>query len=761
MKQWMLSFTFFLSANLLFACGGWYPFGENIRFSMLHPQMFDDGGMAPFYYSADYISGYYNHEWSSDRNVDDWYAFTQGKVKKEDIFDGVYRLTSQEILNAKSKHPFVVQMRAQGSIDELEYLAFAKRYSHLNSTWSDPWEREGKSVRKKRERAIEKALKLAQSASSETLKRRYAFQALRLAFYNEDYSKVAGLYGKYFNGKDEMIIDKWATFFFLHYEPNTAETNFKLAQLFPEIPSKRFGIFTLFKWDLEQSETLAFAKTNEEKANVLAMYAIRRLDKTLNTLDEIYRLDPENELLPFLLVRELNKVEDWVLAPAYTSYAPVLRPGLDTYTEDQQLIREAAEDDRKYAAELLAWLDVHGNKLDAELFHSVKAMLQFCVGNPSGARATLAKSSFEKEDREAWRLRMMDLMKLVAGAPLTDLNLDLFLEKDFTYKDRLIFMLGRTLEYRDDLNNALLLFAQLNKDTDYWYGFTWAETRGLTRYNLSHYFDYFDYFDANYSAKELGEALKYAEKIKSSDAPAGMKEMAEFVWQDELRLKDLIGTKYFREDQMEAALLWLKQLPESYWKADENHYDFYLAANPFYANFYSEHAPTPGDTVSFTKYEIAYKLNQMLESYPNQKGNEKARTLYHIANCYFNMTTYGNSWMMRRSWWSSYVANTVYVDSDEYTRCLKAKEYFMKAYKAAESGKFKALCLRMAGRCEGYQLLAEEEYDYEMDYDKYGGYYEYLFQKNSTYKRLKNEFPEFERELISNCYSFNRFYRSI
>lgn len=761
MRHWILSFFFLISAKLLIACGGWYPFGEEVRFSLLHPQLFDDGGMLPFYYSADYIYDSYEHTSSSDRNVDDWYRFAQGKVSKEDVFNAVYRLTAKEILDKGSKDPFVVQLMKQGSVEELKYLAFAKRYSHLNTVWDDPWERGDDQIDKKRATAMKKALKLSKQASNSELKRRYAFQALRFAYYNHDPRKVKQLYESYFEGHSELVIDKWATYFFIHQQESSNERNFALTQLFADIPSKRFGIFTLFDWEASKDEIMAFATTDKERANVIAMYAIRRQDRSLSVLKEIHQLDPNNSLLAFLMIRELNKVEDWVLGPIYTTYAPVMRPGMNAYSADQQLIRAAAQEDQLYAKELLSWLNQNKTLFSGDLYQSVAATLEFCVDDHQAAYNRLKGVTFQSPEREDWRKHMLGMLKIANGGDLGSIDLERFLKTNYAFKDRFIFMLGRLFEYRDELGNAALLYSQLNNDREDWTWFTWAEPRGYATYNISFYYDYFDYFDANYTADQLSEVLAYAKKVHASNSNKPLGALSEKILKDEIRLKDLIGTKYLREDNLKQSIVWLKQVPETYWESDDRAYAHFLGANPFYAHFYSEHAKTEGDTIHYTKYEIAKQLYDMLEKAKLQQGNEKANTLYHIANCYFNMTSYGNSWMMRRSWWSTNVYNTIYVDNDEFNKCLKAEAYYMKAYEASNSEKVKALCLRMAGRCESYRIYFEEEYDYDFDYDQVGGYDEYLFNKNTLYKRLKREFPQYERELITNCYSFNRFYKSI
>ena len=96
---------------------------------------------------------------------------------------------------------------------------------------------------------------------------------------------------------------------------------------------------------------------------------------------------------------------------------------------------------------------------------------------------------------------------------------------------------------------------------------------------------------------------------------------------------------------------------------------------------------------------------------------------------------------MRRSWWSANTYNTIYVDSDEFNKSLKAKDHYLAAYESAKSPMFKALCLRMAGRCESYQLFFDEDYQYDFDYEAVGGYREYVFRKKLKLQAIKGGIP--------------------
>lgn len=762
MKLWMLCISFLISANTIYACGPWYPYGEDIRFSLLDPRFFDNGGMSEFYYSANFFSDVAKHTVDNDRNVDDWYQICEGSVSKDDVFDAIYRLSAEEILDTKSTHPFVKKMIALGELDNLKYLAFAKNYSYLNAMTSDPWEQEKDALERKRSRAIEFARKEARKVPKGPLQRRYAFQAIRLAFYNNDRALVQKLYEFYFKEKPELTVDLWAQYYALWGQEDSAERNFKAAQLFAKTPSKRHGLFFMFNREVASEDVMQFATTNEEKANVLAMYSIRKSDRQLAQIQQIYALDPNNTLLSFLIVREVNKLEDWVLSPTYTSFAPVLRDELDYQSSSAaDLVRNGVELDRLYAKSFLSWLKLKESTLNAEMFAATTGMLHFISGDAQSGSQVLRRASFKNDELTKWQKRMLGVLQIAASdaTPISSIDLNLYLNESYLHRERFVFLLGRLFEFRNELGNAAILYAQLNLDDDYWNLFAWAEPQGNSVYNQSFYTGYFEYFDANYKATDVQTILDYAESQVANNTP--LKSFAEKIVTNRLALLDLIGTKYLRQNELEHAKIALKRVPNDYWTSESNSYNYYLSANPFYADFYSEHNPTDGDTVSYTKYEIVEKLHGLIELAKTQQGDALAKTDFQIANCYFNMTTYGNSWMMRRTWWSANTYNTVYEDSDEFNKCILAQSYYLKASKATKTREFEALCIRMAGRCESYKLYFEEQYDYDIDYDKFGGFREYMFAKNKYYKDLKQKFPQWERELVTNCHSFNRFYRSI
>jgi hypothetical protein len=758
MKHWILSICFLISVNTVNGCGGWYPFSDVIRFSIFSPLLFDDGGMSEFYFSSRNSSELYEHTFKSDRNVDDWFNVCEQKVKKNLVFEAIYQLSALGIVDEESDHIFVKKMMELGKEDHLQYLAFAKKNSYLNNAYEDSWERGYKELKHKRSHAIQDAEHYAELTEDKTLKRRYAFVAIRLAFYNGDHLQINRLYDNYFAGTTELTIDYWAKYYQLHTVDSPVIRNFTLAQLFEKTPTKRPGLYLMFNRDVEMNDVLKFATTNKEKANVLFMYTLRKTDRQLSNIRRIYELNPDHVLLPFLIVREVNKLEHWVMSTKYTAFAPILRPGYDHRSSNQALINSAIEEDQKYAESFLSWLYSVKPTLNQELYNSVVSLTQFISDDAAAAYQTLSTAKYDDEELIAWKGRMMGILKVAAfkSTKIESIDLSIYLTGDYFARQRFLFLMGRLFEFRNDLGVAASLYSHLNQNKS---RVVWAEPKGYTAFNLSFYSDYFDYFDANYNAQDVVGIVDYAKSAPKLNPE--LTHLLEHVTKDHVRLLDLIGTKYLRQGELLKSISYLKQVPTHYWQSDARSYKKYLSANPFYADFYSGHDERKADTITYTKYEVVQNLYDLIELEKTQTGNANAQTNFLIANCYFNMTTHGNSWMMKRSWWSKHSSNTVYVDSDEFNKCITAKSYYMKASNASEVDMFEALCLRMAGRCESYGLYFDEDYDYDFDYDPYGGFREYMFDKNTTYKALKNKFPEWHMELVSNCHSFNRFYSSM
>jgi hypothetical protein len=743
MKYWIAFLLFLSSFSSVLACGPWYPYGEDTRFTLLYPGWFDNGSLSEFYYSADRIAEPYIRSAENDKNTLDWWNLVNQSIDKEIVFHTIYGLSTKEVIEQKNQ-PMIEALRKKKGETYIDYLVFAKTYSHLNNN-QDYWERNQSQQDELREEAAETALNKVASTNDEWLKRRYAFLALRFYFYSKNETKVVAIYDKFFKGKSQWAIDRWAEFHSLRYESKAARKGFRVAQLFKSVDSKRPILLHHFPTKLPKEQVLEYAKKNNEKANIHAMYILREKGKTLEELKTIYKLDPTNELLKFLIVREVNKLENWVLGPEITAYEPVINQYDDELNIEDKVLKERIKEDRLYAKELLNWLMNKATKVDPDLRAASIAVLSLITNQEEIGIKKMTKHRFALKKLTVWRKNMLILLKArTLKNPELDLfELDNLFLVDYKVKNAMIFALGRTFEFQNNLKSAILLYAHLNNSNNRT-TFTWSESNGRTSYNDDYYYSGFDYFDANYTAEQVERSWSEIQEIAKQDKNALLiNPLFSYKWE----WYDMVGTKHLREEQLEQAIKIWQQIPEEYWYSEAWNYDDYLQANPFYANFYSSHKKTKGDTISFTKLETAQELQKRIKKSEKLKGDEKAKVLFDIANCYFNMTQYGNSWMMKRYYWSQNTYNTIYSDNEDYNRCLNAKKYYLAAKDATNSSEFEALCLRMAGRCESYSIRFDEDWK--------------NLDKNKYYQQLKKYYPEDESELLTNCHSFEKYYASI
>ena len=161
------------------------------------------------------------------------------------------------------------------------------------------------------------------------------------------------------------------------------------------------------------------------------------------------------------------------------------------------------------------------------------------------------------------------------------------------------FTLGRELEFLGNISDGLALIA-LGKSTgnneNYYQSYDsnmqWQGNRLQNSGNLKYFYEYFDYLDFVYSANQLQVVINKLNTRFDSDFE---KDIYSQLLKDKNYLKDLLGTKYLRENRLNEALSTFKTMGNKYW--DENYnswerdkYDDYYCfeENPFYDFKYTE-----------------------------------------------------------------------------------------------------------------------------------------------------------------------------
>jgi hypothetical protein len=323
---------------------------------------------------------------------------------------------------------------------------------------------------------------------------------------------------------------------------------------------------------------------------------------------------------------------------------------------------------------------------------------------------------------------------------------------------KFIFAVARELEFKGNRTDAAILISKLNVvEDDYENRVGWKKKSGRQYWFRDVYEDYFSYIDAVYTTEDVGNMIAAIE----ANADTGKFSQWKYskVKKDIPQLYDLMGTKYMRENKLQQALKTFEKVNDTLWTSKHTVFSTYLDANPFYTNMYNEHRKTDADTIRYNKESITRTLISYLAKAEDVNNKDRDYYYFLVANCYFNMSQYGNSWMMKRYGWGSRDTDGELLDDKDYSGCDIAKRYYLKAKSVSKRKKFAALCLRMAGRCEKYRLWNEynKKRDWSASNEKIA---DSIFAANKYYNQLQKSYPAYYDDLISNCYSFESYFRA-
>jgi hypothetical protein len=769
MKTWILILLISLNFSKLANSCGFYPYGDDIRFSLLKPNYVPIYGFSQFHYTSFRYGTFANsfeafEQAKYDENIISWYNHFQGEFTHQDIYKSLYENKISELSQKNAFSAFEKALLSEKFKEELAYMKFAQSISGLNSWSDDPWERKVNRIIKIRKKQIKNALKFAKSAKNEDLKRRYAYLGVRLSFYNKDYAQLKKIYSSYFE-KSEVkdAVYYWSLHFYTYTLDESPAKYVTIAQVFAHSQEKRFASDLQNYGDFSQEEIMKACKTDEEKQAVSFYYLSKKTDNSLSEIKKIGNSLGENSLM-YLLLRETNKIEDWILTPYYSEFSPSMSS--EGWNDSLYFItRSRISMDRIYAKNVADYLSsINFKNSENELWKkSIQAYLLFLAEDISSSLKFGSHLKMNVEDKKLKRFNEM-LLALIELKTQKVANLDSkFIQQTILAEAekknyQFLFAIGRELEYAGNTIDAAYLFSHVNveeenyyyENIDYPQSVFWR-TKNLAKstYNEDFFTDYFYYLDAQYSTKQVAELIQDLQDEDSKNNFSRWKKSK--IAKNIHRMNDLLGTKQLRNNELQAALKTFKLVNDSIWKSDA--YKTYLNANPFYTDFYTEHSKSFGDTIRFTKVQVVEKLIANLDKIEMSEGKKKAYYCFQVANCYLNMTQYGNSWIMKRYYWSSTAQRHRYADDDEYFQCNLAKKYYLLANESTKDPKISALSLRMAGRCEKYRLtdigIQNEIYDSE--------YYDKIFYKNQYYSKLKDQFPDDYEPLISNCYSFEEY----
>ncbi|MEY4926242.1 MAG: hypothetical protein RI894_678, partial [Bacteroidota bacterium] len=764
--------------------------GEEARYSIFDANTSDNAALAPFYFTTDFIYNIDNSsgiERATKQNETEWAKYA-GLSDTKGINDVVYTWEPTKMdkwLNALKKegsyslaeganNPFFTKITKDKNVGVVRYLLFAKNCERIGQKYSDGWEDVKPLSFAGYDAKIAEARKLYAAETDKFLKQRYGYQLVMLLRYKADWPACVKAFDESVEpfGK-ESVVYWWALAHkatATYFTGEKEKADYYFAQVFAHDDYKKVRMNRGYEaTNVEKSVT--FCKNNQEKAALYTLDAIHSPARTLQNLQKVYEYTPENPDLDALLVREVNKIEDWVLTPRITGNMTAneseAREDVPKQPDSQNIDYKMLEianlkSDEAYTAKVFTWVKAAASnpKLhNPSLWYVATAHLALILNNSTEANAALklAESAKGKTPIIDTQIHLTGIMARLnfdkkGGMSHDDLYKDLVwmqkqrdaaakkAPKDEEYTrnsdyNKWLMALANRADTQENVTMAALFYAQ----TDSYVSKGWAT--GYVKND-----SYIYYLDKKGTTDNVEEVLTM---INSPQKDNLIKLLTDSLGKHVNRLKDVLGTKYLREDKLEKSVAAYETIPKEWFKEAKcgyTIYDTYLRNDPFWAGIQE------GKTLHYSRKGFVLRLMGLKDEVKDPTKNQ-AWAQYQVANGYYNISRNGNAWARSRYWKGSDEANYAHEDpkDEEYFRATRAKKAYSEAAELAKDKAFKALCLRMVAECElqdlHYSFLLGNRYDPEAEKQDNS----LSAKKTTTGLGLKANYPEYYKKLFGDC----------
>lgn len=750
--------------------------------SFFYQHLVDAKAYQPFYYTS------YNFLYDESEPVEtadvlckEWSSYCGNDVTAEDasrflidygskdVNNLYYHLEKNQPLNipdSVKQNRMTNYFMGSKNFEALGYILYAKKTMPLVGA-SDGWDAPARDTAKMN-KLIKNGFQLLNAAKEDFFKLRYTYQILRLAHYAYRYNDVINWYDQYMKfDQSNSVVKNLSTALkagALFRTGQKKEAAYLFSKVFAAGQEKRVSNYLGFLWSLDRGESrenyLSLCKNNTEKANMLGMFAINGLNSELDAMKEIYKLNPGNEILEVIAVREISKLEEKYLTPVTQKEAG----GKSFYFSWNSYTDSAMLADRKDAVALQSFLhQVAGGKAvsNKALFETGAAYTAYMLHDFKSAKELMASAAkLNPGQKVKDQLALTNLLVTISEKPAIDA----------AFEAQLLPSLQWMKEKAQKEKPAVVGWNQVN-DWQKFYRNLMSEVLAKRYHEQNDIYkealcigaaDYIIQPDGAYWGAGGIDFLR--NKLTSTDveklyALLDSKQPTAF---ESYLLKnnvikkssviDFAGTAYLRDYNYEKAITWFNKSTD---KKTGN-----INTDPFIELLYDQEEPLASEAkFSTTKLAFAQEMLRLQKLSETDKANA-AKYLYKMALGMYNITYYGHAWQLVQYYRSGsdgyYIPKDATAFQKEYYGCYKAHDYFEKAMNSSSDKNFKARCLFMMAKCAQKNVHRPQYDEFSSNWDKYDeavkDYY-VQFQQSKYFPQLVKEYGNtpFYKEAFNSC----------
>lgn len=653
-----------------------------------------------------YVHGKASDTDSRKANLQEWKTYFNNAVPVKAIETAIYTLEESDweaVLNTvKNGTPLPASLRQNAclryltdrkALETVQYLYYAKScepYVYAHSYWEEPEQDEAAM-------SVLMALgkQTATTVKSDFLKMRYLYQAARLAHYSGQYETCIAIFEqeieplKHKEGLDKLteqsIIYAWSMLLYAGAQKrleNYASSLYHFGKVIAQNCDKKALAIQNFWLPKEATwkATIDLAENETEMGNLWFLYGMKTQNLSTAPLEAMYKADAKSKNLSALLVKEMGKVEKYLVSPNVTQQVEIdTDASIFTPETEAGTLQEVWWSIRNAFGNMWGWL--RSWFIDSTPPTTEFAALEETIVVPDlsyiNELKTFAINAFNGEkplhNPALWQVTIAYLAYLEGNYQQAFQFLDAIKSKDTAIQQqaklvRALSKLGNEkhidtnleMEFHDVLKNL--------KQPEYSYNNYSIFARTMTL--LAHQYLQQD---------QVGKAILCMEKGKENHAANALMDFyaqqddldafkllaakpnkngfETFLFKDSRFTKSLIldqkATKWMRAGEYEKALATYQEIPANYWAHTEEASDWWGDDN--YRNFKCSFDPNvlsyePIETTC-NKLTFAKKIVE-LEQKAQTDASNAANYYFQIGNGFFNTPFWG---YMGRVWDGSLV----------------------------------------------------------------------------------------------------------
>ncbi|WP_461128830.1 hypothetical protein [Spirosoma aerophilum] len=764
----------FLAILIGFACGPSFDPNEFMSFFMPEAGTNQPGDSRYFFTPQLYneADGYDDYAENPapvvDENITAWAAYTGGNLSDTLVSRAVYdeQPRAVRLLN------LALTARKPAAIKYLNFAWLA------DNGQGNPWDPNATQADSAQLPGLLADAQNGYKATSDLfLKERYGFQAVKLASEQGNFEQAQQLYDQLVKPlASKTFVSDWALCRRAGATlalGDTALAIYEFAQVFDRCPSRRKAAETsLRKYGIQfREKALDYATTDRERAAVYALCAIQPGiplggKSALEMLREIVRLTPANPLIELIMAREINRNEYYF----FMTDAEYLQSNLSETPDTTGFVNRKSEAP-SYFDQLRSFaLESAENKSmnDPAFWYTATAYLDYIGHDYKDAQLHLdladkaATTNTELKKQIAVQRMLLLAAETEAITPETETRLIEYLEA-----------FDSTGNFR--LNNAFTTvckqFADLYQHKTQPKGGGWLSGCSRSKTEPTDGVGLAKSYLMTVLTTQPGAGTYFAstanpEMIEDTVTSATIQQTIAYVTQPTLTAFDkrliqlaavknedlylLLGRRLMMEHQYAKAAEAFAKVNPKRWQSEP--FTVYFQTNPFSIkmprlvardktssengnlNFAAESRVNP-----YTPAQFAQRMADLEKQVSTATGDKAAELYYQLGCGAWNMSWYGNAWLVTKSYWSAgeppvydMPSNPVdkqkridLVMNTDYYTTTRARSYFDKSAKLAQTPAIADRSAYMAARCEAHAFSVRQSIEQVRN--------GYIYEEDSTF----------------------------